>query len=268
MVTESATRAARLASAGAATLGLSVLADSAMEHYRGSFRNPAMVLPLIASVVTIAVNARPASNRRNPRRTLAAHLGAAGVGATGLGFHAWNIAKRAGGPRLTHFFYGAPIGAPAALILSGGLGAAGDRLRAGRGVVPGGRVGDGPALGLLVAAGILGTVGEAGLLHFRGAYHNPAMVAPVTLPPIAALALAIDALRGRRGAVTGGLLKATAALGLAGVAFHAWGVQRNMGGWRNWRQTLLVGPPLPAPPAFTGLAVAGLGALALLEETT
>ena len=33
--------------------------------------------------------------------------------------------------------------------------------------------------------GLLGTVGEAALLHFRGAYHNPFMVVPVTLPPAA-----------------------------------------------------------------------------------
>jgi hypothetical protein len=37
-----------------------------------------------------------------------------------------------------------------------------------------------------------------------------------------------------------------------------------MGGWRNWRQNVLVGPPLPAPPAFTALAIAGLASLDLL----
>ena len=35
-----------------------------------------------------------------------------------------------------------------------------------------------------------------------------------------------------------------------------------MGGWRNWSQNVLNGPPLPAPPSFTGLAMAGLAALA------
>jgi hypothetical protein len=56
----------------------------------------------------------------------------------------------------------------------------------------------------------------------------------------------------------------TAAVGLIGSLFHAWGVQRNMGGWRNWSQNVLNGPPLPAPPSFTGLALAGLAALGLL----
>ena len=59
---------------------------------------------------------------------------------------------------------------------------------------------------------------------------------------------------------------ATAAMGVAGVVFHAYGVSRGMGGWRNWRQNAFAGPPLPAPPSFTGLALAGLAALALLKE--
>jgi hypothetical protein len=50
------------------------------------------------------------------------------------------------------------------------------------------------------------------------------------------------------------------------MGFHAQGVRRSMGGWRNWSQNLLAGPPLPAPPAFTGMALAGLAALLLLEE--
>jgi hypothetical protein len=57
------------------------------------------------------------------------------------------------------------------------------------------------------------------------------------------------------------LLGATAALGLGGAGLHAYGISRRMGGWANWSQNLLAGPPLPAPPAFTGLALAGLAAL-------
>jgi hypothetical protein len=60
------------------------------------------------------------------------------------------------------------------------------------------------------------------------------------------------------------LLQATAAIGVAGSGFHVYGVQRNMGGFRNWKQNLLNGPPLPAPPSFTGVALAGFGALKLM----
>lgn len=61
-------------------------------------------------------------------------------------------------------------------------------------------------------------------------------------------------------------MRTTALLGLVGVAFHARGVARQMGGWRNWSQNVLSGPPLPAPPAFTALAIAGLAATALAER--
>ncbi len=43
------------------------------------------------------------------------------------------------------------------------------------------------------------------------------------------------------------------------------GVARNMGGWENWRQTALQGPPTPAPISFTGLGETGLAALDLLD---
>jgi hypothetical protein len=55
-------------------------------------------------------------------------------------------------------------------------------------------------------------------------------------------------------------------VGFIGSVCHAYGIQRNMGGWRNWSQNLLNGPPLPVPPAFTALATAGLAALNLIER--
>jgi hypothetical protein len=50
------------------------------------------------------------------------------------------------------------------------------------------------------------------------------------------------------------------------VGFHLFGLSRRMGGFRNWSQNLLAGPPLPAPPAFSALALAALAALDLLQE--
>ncbi|HEX7969874.1 MAG TPA: hypothetical protein VF502_16745, partial [Stellaceae bacterium] len=126
----------------------------------------------------------------------------------------------------------------------------------------------GRATAALTSVGVLGTVGEVGLLHFRGAYHDPAMFLPVSVPPVAALLLADRAIRGSRTPqrFTRWWLRLTALLGFAGVGFHAFGVARNMGGWRNWSQNVLNGPPLPAPPSFTGLSLAGLAALGLMEE--
>ena len=257
-------RAATLIGAGATMLATSVLLDSAMEHYRGAFRNRAMLTPLITATLGAAVNAIPARGTLHLRGS--AQAATVISGAAGLGFHLYDIFRRPGRLSWSNLFYAAPIGAPAALILAGSLGAAADALRAGEDRLGPVAIGSGRALAGFSAFGIAGTVGEAWLMHFRGAFQNPAMLLPVMLPPAAALALARDAIRGEPAPITRKLLWATAILGVAGVAFHAYGVSRAMGGWRNWRQNMIDGPPLPAPPAFTGLAIAALGALELMEK--
>ena len=47
---------------------------------------------------------------------------------------------------------------------------------------------------------MLGTAAEAALLHFRGAFHNPAMLLPVTVPPAAAALLGAAAVGDGRAA--------------------------------------------------------------------
>jgi hypothetical protein len=49
----------------------------------------------------------------------------------------------------------------------------------------------------VTSGGLVATVGEVGLLHFRGAYHNPAMFLPVGVPPLASMLLANAALGSR-----------------------------------------------------------------------
>jgi hypothetical protein len=265
-------RAARRLNRSAGILATSVLADSAVEHYRGSFENRAMYLPLVVGALSLAVSGHGVGDRRAGahavRDTVYAIAGATGL--AGTGFHLYNIAKRPGGFSWLNLFYAAPVGAPMALLLSGLLGFAAERVRDNApGATP--RIlglPAGRAMAALSALGMLGTVGEAGLLHFRGAYHDPAMFLPVSVPPVAAGLLGNVALgpRGRDRWFTRLWLRLTAAMGLAGVGFHVFGVARNMGGWRNWSQNVLNGPPVPAPPSFTGLALAGLAALGLLDD--
>ena len=257
---------------GAALLAVAVLADSAVEHYRGSFQNRAMYAPLASAALALAGSVHGALDPRAHHHSGrdAIYALAAVTGIAGLGFHAYNIGKRPGGCSWLNLFYAAPIGAPFALTLAGALGRGAERAR----MLERGR--HNRALGLplqrllagLSAAGLAGTVAEAALLHFRGAYHDPAMVLPVSVPPVAATLLGAAAVApGRRvHRLARAWLKLTALLGLAGIGFHAYGVSRNMGGWRNWSQNLLNGPPLPAPPSFTGLALTGLAALSLIEE--
>src|SRR4051812_12760189 len=157
-------RARRLIRAGALLLGISVLLDSAMEHYRGSFRNPAMVLPLLASSASVAWNSLgQVRGPGNLPRIL--HRAVAAVGLAGLGFHAWNILNRPHQSRWNSLFYGAPAGAPAALVLAGALGAASDRLArsapCSNGALSGRRAAPVRAIGWISAVGLLGTVAEA-----------------------------------------------------------------------------------------------------------
>ncbi|MBV9785175.1 MAG: hypothetical protein JO264_15300 [Acidisphaera sp.] len=268
----SAVRAAQRLNRAAGTLAIAVLFDSAMEHYRGSFHNRAMYTPLVSASLSLLASAHgtadPRSGAHKLRDGIYAFAGLAGI--AGTAFHVYNIGKRPGGFSWLNLFYSAPIGAPMALSLSGMLGFLSERVRDNPPGppplifgLPAGRV-----TAAMTSAGLLGTVGEAGLLHFRGAYHDPAMFLPVSVPPLAAALLAESAVgRSRvRRRFTTWWLRFTALLGFAGVGFHSLGVARNMGGWRNWSQNLLNGPPLPAPPSFTGLALAGLAALGLMED--
>ncbi len=264
-------KASRLLNTAAVTLAAGVLTDSAAEHYRAGFHNRAMfIAPVVsAAAVVTAATASPTRHGVLPRAVFATSVV---TGLLGFGFHLTNVSRRVGGWNSSNVFRGAPIAAPLAITMAGLLGLGVSRIARGaasrddrppqraRSRVAG-------ALGALSAVGLAGTSMEAGALHFRGAFQNPFMYAPVIIPPIAAATLATAAVtqspKVRKAA--GGLLRLTTWLGVAGVCFHAWGVQRRMGGWSNWRQNLLAGPPLPAPPAFTGLALAGLAALQLLD---
>ena len=267
-------RAARRVRDGAAILGVSVLADSAMEHFRGGFHNPAMYAAPATAAVSLAASLtepRPGRAGRLPR---AGHALSLAVGVVGLAFHVYNVGKRPGGFCWNNLFYAAPLGAPGALVLAGLLGLASEAAaavpherRAGRRARDL-REEEGRALAALVSGSLLAETAEVWLLHFRGAFHDPAMYLPVTVPPVAALLLLGEALvpGPHRRRPMRMVLYATSALGMIGTAFHIYGVHRNMGGWANWRQTAIAGPPTPAPLSFAGLGLAGLAALDLIEH--
>jgi hypothetical protein len=257
-------RAAQALGAGAAILCVSVALDSGLEHYRGQFKDRAMFIGPTMALLGIAATAYVAfrPERANDRLPTIALMTVGATGLIGMGFHVYNILKRPGELDALNLFYAAPAGAPAALTLAGMYGVIAGELLNGPNTI---RVRLPELTAGLIAFSLLGTVAEAGLLHFRGAFQDPAMYAPVTIPPLAAVAVGAAALTPRAVTVAEPLLKATAVLGIAGPIFHAYGIHRNMGGWRNWSQMILQGPPLPAPPAFLGIAAAGLGILPLLR---
>ncbi|MBE7213187.1 MAG: hypothetical protein INR65_19410, partial [Gluconacetobacter diazotrophicus] len=192
-----AVRAARRLNRAAGTLAGSVLVDSAMEHYRGAFHNRAMYTPLVTASLSLLVSAHGQADRSEgahiARDTV--YAGTALVGLVGTAFHAFNVGKKPGGFSWQNLFYQAPLGAPAALTLSGLLGFLGERARDN---VPGTApkilgLPAGRAIGAVTGAGIVGTATEAALLHFRGAFHDPFMLLPVTVPPVAGVLCAAAA---------------------------------------------------------------------------
>lgn len=261
---------ARALEGSAALLAVSVLADSAVEHYRGSFKNPGMFAPLISSALTLLAGAEGATFGAAGARAFRknAFAMAVAVGVIGAGFHVYDVFRRPGGLSWLNLFYGAPLGAPAALSVAGVIGLCAERIGVGATRLfglPAGR-----ALAALSSLALAGTMAEAALLHFRGAFHNPFMWIPVTLPSVASGLMAKAAVQRPpkpRHALTRAWLWVTAFAGFVGVGFHAYGVSRAMGGWRNWSQNVIDGPPLPAPPAFSALALSALTALSLLEES-
>jgi hypothetical protein len=268
-------RAARLLNAAAATLAGTVLTDSTTEHYRAGFHNPAMfVAPLVSAAVLVTTThaALRSGGGGNMRSVVLA--GSVITGLVGFGFHLTNTSRRVGGwTSSTNVLYSAPIAAPLAATMAGVLGIVASRVEHPRAPTDhqsftlSARRRRGLLVSALSALGLVGTTAEAAALHFRGAFQNPFMYAPVVVPPITAAMLATAAVTRSSAAlgVARTLLRLTEWLGIVGACFHGWGVHRRMGGWHNWRQNVLAGPPLPAPPAFTGLSLAGLAALDLLD---
>ena len=97
--TSATVRAARRLNRAAGTLAASVLADSSVEHYRGSFKNKAMFTPLIVSALTLATSIHGTSDMRPVahRARDTTYLLAAATGLIGTGFHIYNVGKKVGG---------------------------------------------------------------------------------------------------------------------------------------------------------------------------
>ncbi len=230
-----------------------------------------MITPIVTSLIALGASLHGHGDAQQGRHGLrsAVFWLTAAAGIAGTGFHIYNITKKPGGFSWHNLFYSGPLGAPAAIGLSGLFGLLAERVRDTQPAQDPKLLGRsaGRMLGLTTALSLLGTTGEAGLLHFRGAFQNPAMFLPVTLPPAAAALMTHAALGDahKKRPFTRFWLGLTAVMGVAGVGFHIFGVSRAMGGWRNWRQNMVDGPPIPAPPSFVGLALAGLASLALMR---
>ena len=94
---EAQRRAARELHLGAGVLALAVLADSGVEHYRGSFQNQAMFAPLASATLSLFAGLAGALGVGAPAVLDRIYRIAEATGFAGFGFHAYNILKRPSG---------------------------------------------------------------------------------------------------------------------------------------------------------------------------
>lgn len=248
----------------AAGLTLLFLADAFAGHYRSGFVFRSQYAPFIGGglliVTAIAAVLKPEAEWANLALRLAGLL-AIVFGLVGFGFHHYyGIVKKPGGYKwlLHYLMYGAPQLAPLALTITGMLALVAAHGLANEVSIVG--VSVRTALLTLVAVALAGAILQSGILHYRGAFNNPLMYAPLTVP-VLAVVMDIWMIIGPNDMVLlvfTTLLWLTFLIGFVGLGMHLRGFGRQMGGLYvtifNW----LEGPPAFAPALFTGFAGVGL----------
>ena len=246
-----------------------LLADAWAGHYRRDFARRVQYIPfpiggllvIFALAAVIAPHARPIGFGLRTVSWLSIVAGFAGFGF----HHYYGLARKPGGYRrwLDSVMYGAPPLAPLALTIMGALALLARRGELGQADVAGMSIR--AALLIVTVIGLLGAIAQAAILHFRGAFNNPLMYAPLTIPVLATLAgiwvLVAPSAPARTAVIV--LFWLTLLTGFVGLGMHLRGLDRQMGGLYvplfNWLQ----GPPAFAPALFAGLAALGLVATAL-----
>ena len=253
-----------------AVMTLSLLSDALAGHYRSGFSFRIQYVPFVSGglLIITAVAASAASDVTwlNIALRLTGWLAVAS-GLIGFGFHHYyGIAKKPGGYKwlLHYLMYGAPQLAPLTLALLGALAVVAARGLAGDTGVGG--LSMRPVLLALVAVALAGAILQATILHYRGAFNNPAMYAPLTAPLLTVVASAWEMVAPNGAALFAltVVLWLTFLVGFVGLGMHLRGFGRQMGGLYLFRFNLLEGPPAWAPVLFTGFAAVGLVTVYLL----
>jgi hypothetical protein len=253
-----------------AALALLLAGEALVGHYRKGFVLRTQYTPLVSGgvlvVSAVAAAAAPGAAWANAALRAAGWLALA-TGAVGFAFHCYyGIARKPGGYKwlLHYLMYGAPPLAPLAFAQVGLLALVTARGLAGLTRFAG--VDVRVALLGFVAVALAGAALQAGILHYRGAFNNPAMYAPLTAPLLAVFVSVWAAFMPGRAAslVLAVLLWLTFLTGFAGWGMHLRGFGRQMGGLYVTLFNLLEGPAPFAPALFAGLAAVGLVAIYLL----
>jgi hypothetical protein len=247
-----------------------LMLDALVGHYRRAFAYRMQYAPMVSGtalvVAALLATVFPVLHLLNQLLSWAGWMAAA-TGLIGFGYHFYyGIVTKPGGLKwlLHYLMYGAPIFAPLGLTVAGALGIITARGLAGENEVVGLTM---PvALFLFVTIVLAGAIMQAGILHYRGAFNNPAMYAPLTVPSLAMIASAWMVLAPSTAAraAFAVLLWMTLLVGFIGFGMHLRGLDRQMGGLYVWHANLLEGPPQGAPGLFVALAAIGLVSLYLL----
>lgn len=253
-----------------ALLTMLVLIDAWAGHFRRGFIHRAQYAPFISGGIlilcTMAAAIAPHTNAVEVALRGAGWLAIA-AGLIGFGLHHYyGVIRKPGGYRrvLNSMMYGAPPLAPLALTAMGVF-----ALIISQGLLGATQLAGVPirtALLATVVVCLFGAIAQAALLHFRGAFNNPLMYAPLTVPVLTVLVgIWMMAEPGPAARITlGGLFWLTLLTGFVGLGMHLRGFDRQMAGLYvalfNWLQ----GPPAMAPALFAGLAAIGLVTTGLL----
>jgi hypothetical protein len=246
-----------------------LLGDAWAGHYRRDFAHAVQYAPFpIGGLLILCALAAASAPHSRPLGWAVQGIGwlSIGAGLAGFGFHHYyGMLRKPGGYRrwLDSLMYGAPPLAPLALSLMGALALTASRAELGHTQLAG--IPIDTALLIMIVVGLCGAIAQAAILHFRGAFNNPLMYAPLSVPLLAVLAgiWMMVAPSSPARVVTIVLLWLTLLTGFVGLGMHLRGFDRQMAGLYvplfNWLQ----GPPAFAPALFAGLAALGLVVTAL-----
>ncbi|MGH8137581.1 MAG: hypothetical protein ACREVV_05220 [Steroidobacteraceae bacterium] len=253
-----------------ALLTLLVLVDAWAGHYRRGFIHGAQYAPFISGgVLIICAVAAAIAPRTHAIEVALRAAGWLAIAAGLIGFcfhHYYGVIRKPGGYGrfLNSVMYGAPPLAPLALAAMGVF-----ALITRRGLVGASDLAGLPirtALLATIVVCLFGSIVQAGILHFRGAFNNPLMYAPLTIPVLTTLVGIWMMVEPSPAALValGWLFWLTLLTGFVGLGMHLRGFDRQMAGLYvplfNWLQ----GPPAMAPALFVGLAAIGLVTTGLL----
>jgi hypothetical protein len=243
---------------------LALLADAFLGHYRSGFAVRMQYSPfIVGGVLAVALAAAVVTphDRWTGGLLRVAGWSAIAIAVIGAGFHTYyGIFEKPGGAKwlLHHLMYHAPLLAPLGLAVAGAMALVIDAALGGTRWL--GLASPAMATAILVAITSVGLMPQVAALHYRGAFNNAAMYAPLVVALGTAGAacwhLGAASTPSRRGYEIA--LWIMFLVGFAGAGWHLRGYDRMMGGLYVGLPNVLEGPPPFAPLLFASLAAQGL----------